>query len=223
MRKKIFGVLGLGIFGRNVAKELSKFEQDVIAIDVNPSLVQNVSDVVKKAAVGDITDIDFLKALGINQCDTVVVATGNNLESSVLAVMHCKKLGVKNIIAKAKTKTYEEVLYGIGANKVIMPERDSGKRVAANMLRHHIENIVHLEEKLAMVEFSVPDSWVGKNLIQLDIRNKYEINIIGTRQTTSSAIDTNIDPNKAFEADTEVIAIASDDTFEKFDYLGYLK
>lgn len=223
MRKKIFGVLGLGIFGRNVAKELSKFEQDVIAIDVNPSLVQNVSDVVKKAAVGDITDIDFLKALGINQCDTVVVATGNNLESSVLAVMHCKKLGVKNIIAKAKTKTYEEVLYGIGANKVIMPERDSGKRVAANMLRHHIENIIHLEEKLAMVEFSVPDSWVGKNLIQLDVRNKYEINIIGTRQTTSSAIDTNIDPNKAFEADTEVIAIASDDTFEKFDYLGYLK
>lgn len=178
---------------------------------------------VKKAAVGDITDIDFLKALGINQCDTVVVATGNNLESSVLAVMHCKKLGVKNIIAKAKTKTYEEVLYGIGASKVIMPERDSGKRVAANMLRHHIENIVHLEEKLAMVEFSVPDSWVGKNLIQLDIRNKYEINIIGTRQTTSSAIDTHIDPNKAFEADTEVIAIASDDTFEKFDYLGYLK
>lgn len=223
MRKKIFGVLGLGIFGQNVAKELSKFEQDVIAIDVNPSLVQNVSDVVKKAAVGDITDIDFLKALGINQCDTVVVATGNNLESSVLAVMHCKKLGVKNIIAKAKTKTYEEVLYGIGANKVIMPERDSGKRVAANMLRHHIENIVHLEEKLAMVEFSVPDSWVGKNLIQLDVRNKYEINIIGTRQTTSSAIDTHIDPNKAFEADTEVIAIASDDTFEKFDYLGYLK
>ena len=223
MRKKIFGVLGLGIFGRNVAKELSKFEQDVIAIDVNPSLVQNVSDMVKKAAVGDITDIDFLKALGINQCYTVVVATGNNLESSVLAVMHCKKLGVKNIIAKAKTKTYEEVLYGIGASKVIMPERDSGKRVAANMLRHHIENIVHLEEKLAMVEFSVPDSWVGKNLIQLDIRNKYEINIIGTRQTTSSAIDTHIDPNKAFEADTEVIAIASDDTFEKFDYLGYLK
>ena len=223
MRKKIFGVLGLGIFGRNVAKELSKFEQDVIAIDVNPSFVQNVSDVVKKAAVGDIADIDFLKALGINQCDTVVVATGNNLESSVLAVMHCKKLGVKNIIAKAKTKTYEEVLYGIGASKVIMPERDSGKRVAANMLRHHIENIVHLEEKLAMVEFSVPDSWVGKNLIQLNVRNKYEINIIGTRQTTSSAIDTNIDPNKAFEADTEVIAIASDDTFEKFDYLGYLK
>lgn len=223
MRKKIFGVLGLGIFGRNVAKELSKFEQDVIAIDVNPSFVQNVSDVVKKAAVGDITDIDFLKALGINQCDTVVVATGNNLESSVLAVMHCKKLGVKNIIAKAKTKTYEEVLYGIGASKVIMPERDSGKRVAANMLRDHIENIVHLEEKLAMVEFSVPDSWVGKNLIQLDVRNKYEINIIGTRQTTSSAIDTNIDPNKAFEADTKVIAIASDDTFEKFDYLGYLK
>ena len=198
MRKKIIGVLGLGIFGRNVAKELSKFDQDVIAIDINENLVQNVSDVVKKAAVGDITDIDFLKALGIGQCDTVVVATGNNLESSVLAVMHCKKLGVKNIIAKAK-------------------------RVASNMLRHHIDNIVHLEEKLAMVEFSIPDSWVGKNLIQLDVRNKFEINIIGIRKKNLSVIDTPIDPNKPFEADIEIIAIASDDTFEKFDYLGYLK
>ncbi|WP_423216033.1 potassium uptake transporter gating subunit KtrA [Streptococcus equinus] len=223
MRKKIIGVLGLGIFGRNVAKELSKFDQDVIAIDINENLVQNVSDVVKKAAVGDITDIDFLKAIGIRECDTVVVATGNNLESSVLAVMHCKKLGVKNIIAKAKTKTYEEVLYGIGASKVIMPERDSGKRVASNMLRHHIDNIVHLEEKLAMVEFSIPHSWIGKNLLQLDVRNKFEINIIGIRKKNPATIDTHIDPNQPFEADTEIIAIASDDTFEKFDYLGYLK
>ncbi len=223
MTKKIIAVLGLGIFGRTVVEELHKFEQDVIAVDNDEHLVQDIADVATKAAVGDITDIEFLKAIGIAQCDTVVIATGNTLEASVLAIMHCKKLGVKTILAKAKNDTYEEVLYGIGATKVITPERDSGKTVASNMLRHHIENIIHIEDDIAMVEFSIPDSWVGKNLIQLDLRNKYELNLIGIRKKASASLDTHIDPNQAFEANTEVVAIANDNTFEKFDYLGYLK
>lgn len=223
MTKKIIGVLGLGIFGRTVVEELSKFEQDVIALDKNEVLVQDVADIATKAAIGDITDIDFLKAVGIAQCDTVVVATGNTLESSVLAIMHCKKLGVKTILAKAKNAIYEEVLYGIGATKVITPERDSGKRVASNTLRHYIENIVHIEDDIAMIEFSIPKSWIGKNLIQLDLRHKYNLNLIGIRSKPTSNLDTHIDPNQAFKADTEVVAITNDNTFEKFDYLGYLK
>lgn len=223
MTKKIFGVLGLGIFGRTVVEELSKFEQEVIALDRHENLVQDVADMATKAAVGDITEIEFLKAVGIAQCDVVVIATGNTLESSVLAIMHCKKLGVKTILAKAKNATYEEVLYGIGATKVITPERDSGKRVASNMLRHHIENIIHIEDNIAMIEFSIPDSWVGKSLVQLDLRHKYDLNLIGIRKKSTSSLDTYINPNQAFEANTEVVAIANDNTFEKFDYLGYLK
>ncbi len=223
MTKKIFGVLGLGIFGRTIVKELSKFEQEVIALDRHENLVQDVADMATKAAVGDITEIEFLKAVGIAQCDVVVIATGNTLESSVLAIMHCKKLGVKTILAKAKNATYEEVLYGIGATKVITPERDSGKRVASNMLRHHIENIIHIENNIAMIEFSIPDSWVGKSLVQLDLRQKYDLNLIGIRKKSTSILDTHINPNQPFEANTEVVAIANDNTFEKFDYLGYLK
>ena len=223
MTKKIFGVLGLGIFGRTIVKELSKFDQEVIALDRHENLVQDVADMATKAVVGDITEIEFLKAVGIAQCDVVVIATGNTLESSVLAIMHCKKLGVKTILAKAKNATYEEVLYGIGATKVITPERDSGKRVASNMLRHHIENIIHIENNIAMIEFSIPDSWVGKSLVQLDLRHKYDLNLIGIRKKSTSSIDTHINPNQPFEANTEVVAIANDNTFEKFDYLGYLK
>lgn len=223
MTKKIFGVLGLGIFGRTIVKELSKFEQEVIALDRHENLVQDVADMATKAAVGDITEIEFLKAVGIAQCDVVVIATGNTLESSVLAIMHCKKLGVKTILAKAKNATYEEVLYGIGATKVITPERDSGKRVASNMLRHHIKNIIHIEDNIAMIEFSIPDSWVGKSLVQLDLRQKYDLNLIGIRKKSTSILDTHINPNQPFEANTEVVAIANDNTFEKFDYLGYLK
>lgn len=223
MTKKIFGVLGLGIFGRTIVEELSKFEQEVIALDRHENLVQDVADMATKAAVGDITEIEFLKAVGIAQCDVVVIATGNTLESSVLAIMHCKKLGVKTILAKAKNATYEEVLYGIGATKVITPERDSGKRVASNILRHHIKNIIHIEDNIAIIEFSIPDSWVGKSLVQLDLRHKYDLNLVGIRKKSTSSLDTHINPNQPFEANTEVVAIATDNTFEKFDYLGYLK
>lgn len=98
MKTKIIGVLGLGIFGQTLAQELSNFEQDVIAIDSNPENVQAVAEVVTKAAIGDITDLAFLKHIGISDCDTVIIATGNSLESSVLAVMHCKKASLKLLL-----------------------------------------------------------------------------------------------------------------------------
>ena len=91
LNTRIIGVLGLGVFGRTVAKELSKYDVDVIAIDNRQANVQDVADYVTKAAVGDITDYDFLKNIGVKECDIVIIATGTNLESSVLAAMHCKK------------------------------------------------------------------------------------------------------------------------------------
>ncbi|HHJ7130684.1 TPA: potassium uptake transporter gating subunit KtrA [Streptococcus pyogenes] len=223
LKRKTVGVLGLGIFGRTVARELSNFDQDVIAIDIRESHVKEVADLVTKAAVGDITDKEFLLAVGIEHCDTVVIASGNNLESSVLAVMHCKKLGVPTIIAKAKNKIFEEVLYGIGATKVITPERDSGKRVASNLLRHHIESIIYLEHGISMIEFVIPKSWEGQSLSELDVRRKYELNVIGMRQKEVKTLDTNVKPFEPLEPNTIIVAIANDHTFEKFDYLGYLK
>ena len=91
------------------------------------------------------------------------------------------------------------------------------------MLRHRIDNIVHLEDTVSMIEFSIPDSWVGKNLIQLDLRNKYALNLIGIRRKNLTTLDTDINPSEVFEPNTKVVVIASDNTFEKFDYLGYLK
>ena len=105
MKTQIIGVLGLGIFGQTLATELSSFGQDVIALDNNSTTIDFLADQVTKAAVGDITDIDFLRSAGIDTCDTVVIATGEHLESSALALLHCKKLGITNIIAKVK-KTY---------------------------------------------------------------------------------------------------------------------
>ena len=121
MKTQIIGVLGLGIFGQTIATELSSFGQDVIALDNNATTIDYLADQVTKAAVGDITDIEFLRSAGIDTCDSVIIATGEHLESSALALLQCKKLGIKNIIAKAMNNNYEEVLYGMGANWVITP------------------------------------------------------------------------------------------------------
>lgn len=221
MERKIIGVLGLGVFGKTVAMELSKFEQDVIVIDSDQDNVQDVSDFVSKAAIGDFTDLEFLKHMGIADCDSVVIATGNSLESSVLAVMHCKKLGVSTVIAKAKSTIYEEVLYEIGADFVISPERESGHQVASSLLRHKIADIIKLESDISIVEFKVPTSWVGKTVVELDVRKKYDLNIIGTRQTKTAPLQTDIGLKEPIKADTIIVAITNTDTFEKYDYLGY--
>ena len=137
MKKKLVGVLGLGIFGRAVARQLSQFDQDVIAVDMKENIVNEFGNIVTKAVLGDITDKNFLLAVGLDHCETVVVATGNNLESSVLAILNCKKIGIPIIIAKAKNKIYEEVLYGIGATNVISPEE-----ILENMLHQIYLNII---------------------------------------------------------------------------------
>ncbi|MFZ2210729.1 MAG: potassium uptake transporter gating subunit KtrA [Lactococcus raffinolactis] len=223
MKKKLVGVLGLGIFGRAVARQLSQFDQDVIAVDMKENIVNEFGNIVTKAVLGDITDKNFLLAVGLDHCETVVVATGNNLESSVLAILNCKKIGIPIIIAKAKNKIYEEVLYGIGATNVISPERDSGKHVASNILKHHIENIIYLENHVSIINFKIPESWVGKNLAELSIRQKYELNIIGTRLHKGGHLKLNVDPNTPLPPNIILVGIANDRTFEKFDYLGYLK
>ena len=223
MKKKLVGVLGLGIFGRAVARQLSQFDQDVIAVDMKENIVNEFGNIVTKAVLGDITDKNFLLAVGLDHCETVVVATGNNLESSVLAILNCKKIGIPIIIAKAKNKIYEEVLYGIGATNVISPERDSGKHVASNILKHHIESIIYLENHVSIINFKIPESWVGKKLAELSIRQKYELNIIGTRLHKGGHLKLNVDPNTPLPHNIILVGIANDHTFEKFDYLDYLK
>lgn len=221
MKEKIIGVLGLGIFGQTLAQELSKFGQEVIALDTKAEHIQAVADYVERAAIGDITDMDFLKHTGIDQANAVVIATGNNLEASVLAVMNCKKLGVPRIIAKAKSSTYEEVLYAIGADLVISPERESAKVLTSNVLRHSIEDIFHLEGDMSIIEFKLPKEWAGKTVRELNVRKKYDLNLIGTRLDKQSPIDTHIPVDKAFDEGTIIVAIANSRTFEQYDYLGY--
>lgn len=222
MATKIIGILGIGIFGKTLAEELSEFGQEVIAIDTNEQHVQSVADKVHKAIIGDITDLETLHQAGIDQCDTVIIATGNHLESSVLALMNCKKLKVPHIIAKAKTANFEEVLYAIGADEVISPERFSGRKLAQTIMQGNINDIYHLEGNVSIIEFTVPEQWVGKTLLELNIRQQFDLNVIGMRVSKTAPLDTNLPITTQFQKDMILVAIANSRTFEKYDYLGLI-
>lgn len=221
MIRQIYGVLGLGIFGRTVARELAKSDQEVIVIDSNAQYINDLADEVTTAVVGDMTDLDFLRHTGIAQCQSVIIATGTNLESAVLAVMNCKKLGVPNIIVKAKNKIYEEVLYGIGAHQVISPERETGINLVSQLLRHRIKDYFQFEGDVSIIEFQIPDKWVGKTITELKLRQQYDVNIIGIRKNQNDSINTNIPLKQPLEKNLYIVAISSSKTFEEYDFLGY--
>lgn len=222
MKVNSVGVLGLGDFGRTVALELSKYGCDVVAIDTNEKKVQSISEEVAFAAIGDFTDVDLLRDVGIANCEIVVIATGTNLESSVLAIMQCKKLGIKQIIAKARSSTFEEVLYEVGVDAVISPERDSGIRLASKILRNKIDEVLRLDDNTSVVEFEIPQDWVGKNLIELDLRHKYDLNIVGMREERGETM-TPVQPGDLLNDEILLVAIAASHIFEKYDYLEFFK
>lgn len=222
MKVNSVGVLGLGDFGRTVALELSKYGCDVVAIDTDEKKVQSISEEVAFAAIGDFTDVDLLRDVGIANCEIVVIATGTNLESSVLAIMQCKKLGIKQIIAKARSSTFEEVLYEVGVDAVISPERDSGIRLASKILRNKIDEVLRLDDNTSVVEFEIPQDWVGKNLIELDLRHKYDLNIVGMREERGETM-TPVQPEDLLNDEILLVAIAASHIFEKYDYLEFFK
>ena len=221
MKKKIVGVLGLGIFGERVATELSEYGCEVIVIDTDAAKVQKISEQVTNATIGDFTDIELLRNVGINNCDVVVIATGTHLESAVLAVMHCKKLGVPQIVAKARSLMFEDVLYEVGVSAVVAPERDSGHRLASKILRNKIDEVLRLDDDTSIIEFEIPEAWIGKLVTNLGLRRKYEINLIGQRSERGENL-TGINIAEPLQEDVILVGIANTHTFEKFDYLGQL-
>lgn len=181
MMKKTIVVMGLGIFGSSVAKTLSKYDCDVIAIDKNIDNVERVSAFVDQAIQADFTNYENLKEADLKSCDIAVIGTSRDLESAILAVLNCKKLGIPTVVAKAKNKVYMEILYRVGADKVIRPEKDTGERLAQELAVPSILDYIKLDERYSIYELVAPDYWVGKSLSQLDLRNRFDINLIGFR------------------------------------------
>lgn len=182
MAKKQYAVIGMGRFGTSVAKELSSMGFDVLAIDASEQRIQEVSGLVTHAVSSDSTDEEALRALGIRNFDVVVVAIGEDIQSSILTTLILKDLGVPVIIVKARNELHGKVLQKIGADKVIFPERDMGLRVAHNLISPNILDYIEISDDYSIMEMKVSSDMVGHNLKELNIRARYGCNVMGIRR-----------------------------------------
>ena len=211
--KKSYAVFGLGRYGLAVALELAQAGADVLAVDINESLVNSAASKLPLVKCADVTDQAVIKTLGIANMDVVIVAMAGDLEASVMATVLCKDAGVPTVIAKCATDMGQRILSRIGADKVVFPETESGTRLAKNLLSAGFVDVIELSREVVMVEMDVRTEWVGKNLIDLALRRRYGINVVAIRR--GEDISVNIDPNKPLSEETKLLVIANTEKFAK--------
>lgn len=210
---KSYAVFGLGRYGIAVAKELVNNGADVLAVDIDEDIVNSAVADIPFCRCADITDPEVIKQLGISNVDVVVVAMANNLEASVMSVILCKEAGVKMVIAKCADEMQGKILCKVGADKVVYPESESGVRLAKNLLSAGMVDLIDLSEDISVIEIPVREKWVGKTLIELDLRKKYAINIIAIRNGEDILI--NVDPNVQLSNEMQLVVIINKTNINK--------
>ena len=211
--KKTYAVFGLGRYGRAVAKELADNGMEVIAVDLDEAVADAVAGDLPICKCADITDMEVMKQLGIHNVDTVIVAMASNLEASVMAVTLCKELGVKTVIAKCANEMHQKILTRVGADQVVFPENESGIRLAKNLLSSGFVDMISLSDNVSVVEFDIRDEWLGRSLMELNLRKKYSINVVAIRRGESVSVD--IDPMEKLEESMKLIVIANTEKLGK--------
>jgi len=202
-----YAVFGLGRYGKAVAKELVEDGAEVLAIDIDEEVVNEASAVIPFCKCADITDPEVIKQLGISNMDVVVISVAGDLEASVMATMLCKEAGVKRVIVKCANEMNCKIMTKIGADQVVIPENESGIRLAKNLLSSGFVDIIELSKDVSMVELSVRPEWEGKNLIELSLRKKYGINVVALIE--GKEVCTNINPEQALSASMKLIVIGN--------------
>ena len=207
MKKKTYAVFGLGRYGRAVAKELVDNGMEVLAVDMDQSIVDDAAAYLPICKCADVTDVEVIMRLGVAELDTVIICMASNLEASVMAVTLCKEVGVKTVIAKCANEMHQKILLRVGADEVVFPENESGIRLAKNLLSSGFIDMISLSKDVSMIEINVKEEWVGKNLIELNLRKKYGVNIVAIKN--GEEVNVNINPEQVLEKDTTLIVIAN--------------
>ena len=175
-------LIGLGRFGKNIAIQLNKLGHDVLGVDINENRVNEAIDIVTDAQIGDSTNELFLRTLGVNNFDICYVTISNDFQSSLETTYLLKDLGAKFVVARAERDGQEKLLLRNGADRVVYPEKQIAKWAAIRYSSDHILDYIELDENHSLYEVAIPDSWVGKSIVQLDVRRKYNLTIIGLKK-----------------------------------------
>jgi trk system potassium uptake protein TrkA len=192
-KQKEFAVIGLGRFGRAVVRTLSEKGFSVLGVDKDAPTVQYISESCTQAVVVDSTNEDSLRSLDIASFDTVVVAIGSDFESNLITTVVLKALGVRRVICKALSQRQKDILLRVGADHVILPEADAGRRLGIELAAPNLLEQIAFGDSHSVLEFRAPASMTGKTLAQLDLRNHYGANVVAVRHETSVTVSPNAD------------------------------
>ena len=205
--KQSYAVFGLGRYGLAVARELVAGGAEVLAVDQSESIVNSLTAEIPLCKCADVTDGDVLRQLDIGSFDTVIIAMAGSLEATVMATMLCKELGVKTVIVKCANEMHQKILSRVGADQVVFPETESGVRMAKNLLSAGFVDLLEISRDVSMVEVSVQPEWVGKSLLELNLRRKYGINIVAIRE--GGRVSVTIDPEKPLSKEARLLVIGN--------------
>ncbi|AHM56188.1 K+ transport systems, NAD-binding component KtrC [Peptoclostridium acidaminophilum DSM 3953] len=213
--KRQFAVIGCGRFGASLARTLYALGQEVMVVDRSEERIQSISDFVTYAVQADATDEKTLKSLGIRNFDTAVISIGSDIQSSIMATLMTKELGVKYVLCKAQNEMQAKVLYKIGADKVVFPERDMGVKVAHNLVSQNVLEYIELSPDFSIVEIVAPRKWVGKTMKDLDLRAKLGINVMAVKHPYGITISPPAD--KVLNGDDILVVVGRSDVINKIE------
>lgn len=213
MRKQ-YAVFGLGSFGESVAVTLQELGCEVVVVDNHMERIENISPYVSYAVQADIEDPEVIRSLGARNLDGVVVAVADDMETSIMATLVSKEIGVPYVLAKAKNDLHAKVLKKIGADSIIFPEKEIGQSVARNLVSGEFVDWISLSPDYSITEIAVPEKWIGKSLSEIDVRRTKDVNVVGVR--IGEKIQVTIDPEEPLQKEMMLIMIGSNEALEKF-------
>lgn len=215
---KSYMVIGLGRFGTAVADKLQELGNEVLIMDESEELVQRLADRVTYAVVGDARDEEVLRSLGAENFDCAVVAIGEDLASSVLITLNLKSLGVPQVICKAKDDQQRRALEKIGADRVVIPEREMGMKLAQNLVSSSVLDYVELSKECGIAEILTPKSWVGKSMLELDVRKKFGVTVAALRKADGD-VSVFVDASYRLTMEDELIVVGNNDDLSRVQKL----
>lgn len=214
--KKQYAVLGLGKFGHSIALNLENLGCDVIVVDNSAEKIQNIADSVTFAIRADITETNIIDSLGARNLDGAIIGVSENLEASIMATITAKEIGIPYVIAKAQNELHATILRRVGADAIVFPEKEMGSRVAKSLVSTNFADWIELSDDYSLVETEIPAEWVGQTLIDLRVRQKYDINVVGL--ITKGHVEVSLDPTEPLPERGILILVGSNLALQKFKH-----
>ena len=212
---KSFCIIGLGRFGRALAETLAAAKKEVLVIDNDEKNVESIADSVDGAILGDCTEESVLRAASVADYDCVALCISENANDSVMATILLKELGVKYLIPRAADERHARVLEKLGADRVVLPESEIGRRIGLALSHEGVQQSTEFSEDTAIVEMDVPARWVGKSLLELDVRKNLNINVITVQKKNMRKKGNSVDPNADFSEGDAVTVIGQKEDIRK--------